>query len=119
MNFWDECCPASDGEHMISLYSAVFAPADRGAYFHGEQVAVATLTMARIQEEVLAAGPPHVRSAFIDCAELQRRFGAGIGESCWREFAGKHMAPDVEATFERGPANHWGEIRERVCPAVI
>src|SRR5258705_10421769 len=97
MNFWDECCPASDGEHMISHYIDMFAPADRGAYFHGEQVAVATLTMARIQEEVLAAGPPHVRSAFIDCAELQRRFGAGIGESALPRYGGRNSAPRAEA----------------------
>ena len=53
--------PASQGEHLISHYIDMFAPADRGDYFHGEQVAVATLTMARIQEEVLAAGPPRLQ----------------------------------------------------------
>lgn len=119
MTICDGSYPASQGEHLISHYIDMFAPADRGAYFHGEQVAVATLTMARIQEEVLAAGPPRVRSRFIDCAELQRRFGTGIGESCWREFAVKHMAPDVEATFERRLANNWDDIRESVGRAKI
>ncbi len=42
--------PASQGEHLISHYIDMFAPADRGTYLHGEQVAVTTLTMARIQE---------------------------------------------------------------------
>ena len=69
--------PASQGEHLISHYIDMFAPAGRATYFHGEQVAVATLTMARIQEEVLAGGPPRLRAVAVTCAELQRLFGAG------------------------------------------
>ncbi len=68
--------PASQGEHLISHYIDMFAPAGRGAYFHGEQVAVATLTMARIQEEVLAAGPPQFMASPITDAVLEARFGA-------------------------------------------
>src|SRR5437899_238147 len=58
MTICDGSYPASQGEHLISHYIDMFAPAGRGACFHGEQVAVATLTMARIQEEVLAGGTP-------------------------------------------------------------
>jgi glycerol-1-phosphate dehydrogenase [NAD(P)+] len=50
--------PASQGEHLISHYIDMFAPPGRAEYFHGEQVAVATLTMARIQEAILENGPP-------------------------------------------------------------
>jgi glycerol-1-phosphate dehydrogenase [NAD(P)+] len=52
--------PASQGEHLISHYIDMFAPAGRAEYFHGEQVGVATLTMARIQEAMLAGPPPRV-----------------------------------------------------------
>ena len=38
--------PASQGEHLISHYIDMFAPPGRAPFFHGEQVAVATLTMA-------------------------------------------------------------------------
>ena len=77
MTICDGSYPASQGEHLISHYIDMFAPAGRDAYFHGEQVAVATLTMARIQEEVLAAAPPRFQSEPVTSAELQRRFGAG------------------------------------------
>src|SRR5262249_54571643 len=46
--------PASQGEHLISHYIDMFAPAGRPACFHGEQIAVATLTMAQIQEAMLS-----------------------------------------------------------------
>jgi glycerol-1-phosphate dehydrogenase [NAD(P)+] len=111
--------PASQGEHLISHYIDMFSPAGREPHFHGEQVAVATLTMARIQEKVLGAGPPSLRSSPIGRAELQRRFGADIGESCWHEFAAKQMTPDGKARLERHLAGHWDEIRGSVGRAMI
>ena len=111
--------PASQGEHLISHYIDMFAPAGRAEYFHGEQVAVATLTMARIQEEVLAAGPPNLRSESIDRADLQRRFGVEIGESCWNDFKAKQLAPDAEAAFERRLTDNWDDIRALVSQAMI
>ncbi len=108
MTICDGSYPASQGEHLISHYIDMFAPAGRAAYFHGEQVAVATLTMARIQDEVLAGEPPRVRPDPITCAELQRRFGAEIGASCWREFAAKQMTPEAEAKLERRLADTLG-----------
>ena len=84
--------PASQGEHLISHCIDMFAPADRGNYFHGEQVAVATLTMARIQEEVLAAGPPRLEPSAITRTVLKDRLGSDIGESCWPEFEPKRIA---------------------------
>jgi len=57
--------PASQGEHLISHYIDMFAPSGRATFFHGEQVAVATLTMARIQEEILAAGPPRLQACVV------------------------------------------------------
>jgi glycerol-1-phosphate dehydrogenase [NAD(P)+] len=119
MTICDGSYPASQGEHLISHYIDMFAPAGREPYFHGEQVAVATLTMARIQEEVLAAGPPRLRPESIDCAELQRRLGAGIGESCWREFAAKQLTPDAEARLERHLADHWDDIGDSVGRAML
>ena len=111
--------PASQGEHLISHYIDMFAPPDRAAYFHGEQVAVATLTMARIQEDVLAAGPPRLRSEPVTRAELQHRFGTAIGESCWREFEAKRMAPASESRLAAQLANQWDDVRRRISAAMV
>src|SRR4029453_4800 len=81
--------PASQGEHLISHYIDMYSPQGRGEYFHGEQVAVATLTMARIQQEMLAAGPPTLESSRVTEADLLQRLGPEAGASCWREFLPK------------------------------
>jgi glycerol-1-phosphate dehydrogenase [NAD(P)+] len=111
--------PASQGEHLISHYIDMLAPAGRAEHFHGEQVAVATLTMARIQEEVLAAAPPRLQPQAVTYADLQRRLGTEIGESCWREFATKRMSPEAQARLERHLADNWDGIRTSVGRAMI
>ena len=113
--------PASQGEHLISHYIDMFAPPGRAPCFHGEQVAVATLTMARMQEDVLAAGPPRLHPCAVTCAELQRRFGPPMGESCWREFEPKCLSEDAAAKLSRRIADIWDalvrDIRAVMVPA--
>jgi glycerol-1-phosphate dehydrogenase [NAD(P)+] len=99
--------PASQGEHLISHYIDMFAPAGRDSYFHGEQVAVATLTMARVQEDVLAAGPPRVHPVAVARDTLQRLFGAETGESCWREFEPKRLSGEAAAELSQRIADVW------------
>jgi glycerol-1-phosphate dehydrogenase [NAD(P)+] len=111
--------PASQGEHLISHYIDMFAPAGRDNYFHGEQVAVATLTMARIQEAVLAAGPPRLQPATVTAAALEHRFGPEIGRSCWREFEAKRLTPETAPKLERRIAEGWADIRDEIGRALI
>ena len=102
--------PASQGEHLISHYIDMFAPEDRASCFHGEQVAVATLTMARIQEASLASGPPQFVPSSVTCADLQGQFGAAIGQSCWSSFAAKRLRPDTADQLTRHVASNWNSI---------
>lgn len=111
--------PASQGEHLISHYLDMFAPAGRASFFHGEQVAVATLTMARIQEDVLDAGPPPVSPAPVTRAELQQLFGAEVGASCWSEFAAKRTTFDSTPDARRRLADDWDDVRRRVRDDMI
>jgi glycerol-1-phosphate dehydrogenase [NAD(P)+] len=113
--------PASQGEHLISHYVDMFAPSGRGPFFHGEQVAVATLTMARLQEAVLAAGPPRLQAGVVTRDTLQRLFGAAAGNSCWREFEPKCLSADAAARCSRRIADVWDDtvraLRAVMLPA--
>jgi glycerol-1-phosphate dehydrogenase [NAD(P)+] len=111
--------PASQGEHLISHYLDMFAPLSRASYFHGEQVAVATLTMARLQEAVLADGPPRFAPSSTVAADLQRRFGAEIGGSCWTEFATKRLTSETAAQLTQRIADIWDDLRTTIGHAMI
>ena len=73
--------PASQGEHLVSHYLDMFA---QPKSLHGEQVAVATLAMARLQERMLEGPAPTFRATAESEATLVTRFGDEIGRSCWR-----------------------------------
>ena len=111
--------PASQGEHLISHYIDMYSPVGRGDYLHGEQVAVATLTMATIQQEVLAAPPPALEPSSITEADLVRRLGPEVGESCWREFLAKRAAQQAKAMLSAHLSDVWGELAKRVGAASV
>ena len=111
--------PASQGEHLISHYIDMYSPPGRGYYFHGEQVAVATLTMAKIQQEMLAAGPPILEAPAVTLTDLAHRFGPELGASCWREFLPKRAVAQAAASLSRRAHDSWSDLRTRIGAAAI
>ncbi|MEO8137524.1 MAG: sn-glycerol-1-phosphate dehydrogenase [Betaproteobacteria bacterium] len=105
--------PASQGEHLISHYIDMRAPAARAAFLHGEQVAVATLTMARLQEALLDGPPPVLGATEVDLPALQRHFGAAVGAECWNDFAPKRLDAAGAAELADRARMRWPEIKRR------
>lgn len=103
--------PASQGEHLISHYMDMMSPPDRPEALHGEQVAVSTLTMARLQERLLDSGtPPRVAPTPVTRADLTAHFGPALGESCWRELEPKLLTADSADHLNARLAERWGRI---------
>src|SRR4029450_11322255 len=69
--------PASQGEHLISHYGDMLRDACRPFTFHGEQIGVTTLTMARLQGRLLDGPPPTVSVDRNNEAHLHRPVGTG------------------------------------------
>jgi glycerol-1-phosphate dehydrogenase [NAD(P)+] len=103
--------PASQGEHLVSHYIDMFAPPARADYLHGEQVAVATLATARLQERVLAQEPPECAATQETEATLAGRFGEEIGRSCWREFSQKALSAATAQARTARLREVWPELR--------
>jgi glycerol-1-phosphate dehydrogenase [NAD(P)+] len=97
----------------------MFAPPQRAHAFHGEQVGVATLTMARLQEEMLAGEAPRLQAPAVNAEALAGRFGAAIGTSCWAQFAKKPITVEAVAAVERRLRQSWTSSlrRSRSLPA--
>src|SRR5437763_7770651 len=99
--------PASQGEHLISHYLDMRAANGAPANLHGEQVAVATLSMARIQEAMLEAPAPVLRATRVDERMLQSHFGDALGAACWRDFAPKRLDDAQAAALTERIAGQW------------
>ena len=107
--------PASQGEHLIAHYLEMMADPDLPAAFHGEQIAVTTLTMARLQERLLAGPAPVVRAQEIGAADFEARYGRVTGASCWQEFAKKRLDQESAAALNERLAGNWAEIAEEIA----
>lgn len=108
--------PASQGEHLISHYAEMMGKG-LAETFHGEQIGVATLTMARLQERLLAA-PPRVEATAVDEGEITRHFGSEVGAACLAEFRAKALDREAAERVNAVIADAWGEIAPRIGRAL-
>ncbi len=106
--------PASQGEHLISHYADMFGDPAWPASFHGEQIGVTTLTMARLQQRLLDGRPPRLRPSDESEAGFVSRFGESLGRSCWTEFAAKRLDEERAERLTARLASQWDTIREAI-----
>lgn len=119
MALCDGSYPASQGEHLVSHYAEMRRPPEWPERFHGEQVGVATLTMARLQERILAGGPPRVRPTAVDEAAFLRHFGAELGRACWAEFAPKRLGEQDAQSLNARFDENWNTWRPRLAAVTL
>ncbi len=104
--------PGSMGEHQISHYIDSFAGARHPGTTHGQQVGVASLTMARLGHALFDRDePPRVRPTRIDRAELVARLGAENADKCIAEWSLKALDADGAAALNAKLARLWPELR--------
>src|SRR5262249_10888664 len=102
--------PASQGEHLISHFLESQAPADAAPAFHGEQVAVATMTMARLQQAMLDGPAPVLAPTAMTEAILAERIGAEAAKSWWKDFQPKRLNAGRAAALTERMQARWPAI---------
>jgi glycerol-1-phosphate dehydrogenase [NAD(P)+] len=107
--------PASQGEHLISHYIDMMGDPGWPASFHGEHIAVTTLTMARLQERMLGAPAPRLHPTSLDEAALQGHFGPELGASCWAAFSSKVLDAKRAAALSARLIADWPSIRAQIA----
>jgi len=106
--------PSSMGEHLISHYIDMFAGKNHPGSSHGEQVGVATLTLSRLQNQILNAGaPPILHATEIPRAELHTRYGAAA-ETMIEQASRKALSPAQADDLNRRLQKDWPAIAERL-----
>lgn len=103
--------PASQGEHLISHYLDMRDAPGGPRRLHGEQVAVATLTMARVQEAMLDGPAPPALPTRTSAKALRDHFGDEVGEACWSDFSVKHLDEAAAAAATQRISQRWDAVR--------
>jgi glycerol-1-phosphate dehydrogenase [NAD(P)+] len=103
--------PASQGEHLISHFADMLGDPNWPPAFHGEQVGVATLTMAALQSRCLEVDLPRVRTDRVAEKDFSAIFGETLGAECWAEFSQKRITQSAAENLNEVLASRWTEIR--------
>ena len=106
--------PASQGEHLISHYMEMMHPVSWDPPLHGEQIAATTLVMARLQDQMLADGPPRLNAGTMTEAGMLRHYGAEIGAACWTEAANKNFTATQTEALQAILDARWPRMREKL-----
>jgi glycerol-1-phosphate dehydrogenase [NAD(P)+] len=105
--------PASQGEHLISHYIDMLGNPARPLIYHGEQIGVTTLSMARLQRKMLEARPvltPDTETP----TDFTLRYGEILGRSCWSEFARKRLEQERTDALNDRLASSWHKMAEHI-----
>src|SRR6185369_6500513 len=92
----------SMGEHQISHYIDCFAGKKHPGTLHGQQVGVASLTMARLQRQNL------------DVPDMKRRYGEEVAQICLAEMAQKSLDEKGAEAFNAKLQELWPTLREEL-----
>ena len=110
----------SMGEHQISHYIDCFAGDRHPGTLHGQQVGVASLTMARLQRKLLSFDkPPTLKKTIIDLPDMERRMGKEIAKQCRDEFAKKSFEGASLEQANQRLQEIWKDLKEEVQPFLI
>ena len=110
--------PASQGEHLISHYIDMFGDPHRPLIYHGEQIGVTTLSMARLQHKLLDRRPTLVPDTeTLD--DFIARYGDTLGRSCWSDFARKRLVRETADRLNERLAGSWDDIVQRVSAIAL
>jgi glycerol-1-phosphate dehydrogenase [NAD(P)+] len=110
----------SMGEHQISHWIDMFAGAAHPGTKHGQQVGVASLAMARLQEEILSLDkPPLIAPTRISETDFLKRYGDAIGRMCYGEARKKAFDDAGAARFNARLEEIWPELRVRLKTAML
>lgn len=110
----------SMGEHQISHYIDCFAGKRHPGSLHGQQVGIASLSMARLQQQMLSSDrPPSVRATQIDETDMARRFGAEVASQCLAELKQKAFDGDGATAFNRKLEETWPALRRELADFTI
>lgn len=99
--------PASQAEHLVSHYLDMLGPVHRPSVFHGEQIAVTTLSIARLQEAMMEGPAPTLVADRAGETEFITRYGEHLGHSTWAEFAEKRLTAERADELNHELATNW------------
>jgi glycerol-1-phosphate dehydrogenase [NAD(P)+] len=110
--------PASQAEHLVSHFIDMMAPADRPAVFHGEQVGLTTISIARLYEAMLEQRP-RVSTDTVTPEAVRATFGGELTATVWPEVEAKRLDAQQATALNDRLAADWDGIANAVRAVLL
>jgi glycerol-1-phosphate dehydrogenase [NAD(P)+] len=107
--------PASQGEHLIAHTIEVIHPDLAYKTYHGEQIGVTTLTMAKMQQSILEQGQFRLNYTSKGWKKLvEGYFGLEIALHCIEEYEKKALTNQQVDEKNHFIAGNWADIQQKL-----
>jgi glycerol-1-phosphate dehydrogenase [NAD(P)+] len=110
--------PASQAEHMIAHTMEMRHGKTLQHSFHGEQIAVTTLTLARLQEKLLEQ-QLEVKHRPTPDAWFDKQFGTTLGPQCRAEYRKKEITPEKAHSMNQRIDKFWPEMVSQLKKVMV
>lgn len=113
MNISGGSFPASQSEHMIAHYIDMFSknPYSKDQIFHGEEIAVTTLYIQKMQKRLLSLNKVNLKYCTYNLADFINKFGKSKGEYFYKEYRDKFPDKSTHTSINNRLEKFWIEIR--------
>ncbi len=106
--------PASQGEHLIAHYMEMIFGEKNPHTYHGEQIAVTSIAMAKLQRQILNIEDLKLHPILHSEAPLYKHFGAEMGAEFLHECSQKEINGSRLSKINGILAEKWDDIRKEI-----
>lgn len=111
--------PASQAEHLVAHFVEIKYPQIAGKSYHGEQISVCTLSIAQIQEAILAQENLQIKETNFSQKYLEEIFDKDLAEHFFQEISKKAIDTKRVQEINRNLQKNWMEIKSRLQKTFI
>ena len=106
--------PASQGEHLISHYLNMKYTDQINKYYHGEQISVTTMTMAKIQDQILNIDSLQITWQVINKNYIYKILTKDLASEAIGYLEKKNIAQDRVVSINNNLNQNWFKIRNKL-----
>lgn len=106
--------PASQGEHIIAHYLALFYPKKMKKYYHGEHIAVTTITMLNIQNFILQLKNLKLANTVFNYENIKHFFGNKLDANEINKLQNKQITGDKLHDINLNLETSWPHIKHKM-----
>ena len=112
--------PGSMGEHQISHWIDSFAGDKHPGTIHGQQVGVSSITMAKLQHQILSSETaPQIKPTIVDEAGIKSRYPAAAIDGCLTAARNKAFNSEQAAAFNEKLELLWPTLRTELLEMAV